>query len=185
MKKLLLTFALILSVNLLINAQTPSPTPFDYKDGVVQKYDKFQDETSLSLKLSIEGGLIPFEGITFIIATVYTGEKPPADNALMVSMTAVNKYSDYKYSHSLTFLLDDVRLKLGDGIYSTKSVENGILSKQYMEMESAVYIIQQSDLEKIIDAKKIEAQFGTKQFTFKPHQLIYLKEFYYKLIPQK
>lgn len=184
MKKLLLAFIFTPALCAALLAQSPSPTPFDYKDGVVQKYDRFDDSTTTSLKLNIKGSLMPLRGLTLIIVSHFSGEKPTSkDNPVLITMVGVSSDSDYKNLHSLIFLVDGERIRLGEGTYSSEFVDVDVLNEHSI-MEKVSYPISQSALKKIINAKTLEAQFGGTQFTFRPHQVIYLQVFDIKITPQ-
>ena len=189
MKKIIYIIFLVIGFSLNINAQTPTPSPspksildeLAYSEKVEQKYDRFKNSTQLQLLLQIQGQPTPLIGLSAIFASVFDGEKPGSDTVMLLTMVAVNKDISYENSHGLIFLLDGERFTPVSNKYSAKVVSLSYLGSNIIEQSS--FVLFPDDLKKILAAKKIEAQFGNTEFTFKENQLESIRDFYKRLTP--
>jgi hypothetical protein len=180
MKKNISLIIILLAVLLSGHNQVSAQTNENSKvlNNVVTKYDKFKDKTSVSLALQISGSPIPFEGLSLFVVTSFDGDKPKATPELIgFGLTAIGKSKQYSTSHSLICIADGERIRLGDGIYSGQM-------KESMSIELMFYMPESSFIQKIANAKKVEAQLGSTEFTLNENQLKLIKEFYSKVTPQ-
>lgn len=140
------------------------------------KYDKFKDRTTVSLKLTITEKL-PIEELLFALTNSFEGKKQtsmPSD--ISGFFLSVTKEKQYSISHSWIVLADDERIKLGDGMYQGEANDS-------RAAEVIIYSISSENLKKIANAKKVEMQLGSKEFTLTELQLASFKEFYKQIVP--
>lgn len=138
---------------------------------VKQSYDRFKDETAISLWIDIKPNFA-----VFFVGT-FSGKKPTSEiTVFSIGISARNKELLYRSSNDLDFLLDGKRLGLKKTTYSVERSGTTIV-------EDIGYIYLQSTLKKIIDAKKIEAKIGDTEFTFTNSQLEAIRDFYKRLVP--
>jgi hypothetical protein len=140
------------------------------------KYDKFKDETNITVVIQLSETSI--ENLSLTLGTSFSGKKPPSAPKDIISFfLSVNTRKQYSISHSWIILADEERIKLGDGEYqgtgsSTKAAE------------VIFYSMSPENLRKIANAKKVEIQLGNKEFTLTESQVKNLKDFYERVTLQ-
>lgn len=185
---ILIGFAMIV-VAATASGQTPSPTPqssptsaeakrtFKHSETIEDKYDRFKDSTTVSVTMQLMG--VKTNGLAMLLSDSYAGQganrKPPTGNVLL-SFVSAGDESHYKLFHSLIFLADDERIRMGDGVFID-------LPLSYRVVESVTFGLPRDTLRKLASAKKIEFQLGPTEFTFSDSQLEAIRDFESRLNP--
>ena len=187
MKKLktLFLFGVVLLTANSSFAQTaqPSPSPdkeqtskrtFKHNQNVEEKYDKFKDKTSVTLKLRLLGDIT--NGLEVVLTETFAGQKPVTPTNFPVMFMATNKDLKYYLSHGLIFLVDGERIKFDDVKYTK-------LTYQGYFIEVMILAVPFNTLKKIVAAKKVEAQLGSTEFALSDDYLEAMRDFVSRVSP--
>jgi hypothetical protein len=183
MKNLLLTLITVFTLSFNLFAQDAmgdllkaySKEQFKYNE-LEQKYDKFKDKTSYSLRLLVKGDPIPFEGISILTNIEFDGKVFPTTKKefSLLFINIEKKTRLHTTAPSLIFLVDNQRIKLENKLYVPDKDKPTLI-------EMAFYSLTLDNLKTFANAKVIEGQLGELEFTFTERQRQLLKEFYDKL----
>jgi hypothetical protein len=139
------------------------------------KYDRFDDSTSINLKLKLT-----WNGkLSFSLSNSFSGKKRVSiPKSITVSFTnlynqVLTQQDEYFNSRSCIFLVDDKRIRLDNGLYDRVETVG----------EFIVFSLSLENLKLITNAKKVEMRLDSSEFTLTDKQLESIKEFYKLLVP--
>lgn len=174
------THRIILIVALLFAFALPSSAQEVAPYQINEKYDRFEDRTTVTLR-DIKVAGTTYESLIIGAIFAFSGTKVTS-RPEKIAITAVSMVKGYNFMEStnLVFITDGVRLPLG----SMNRISREELIKGMVQAEGLMAFISYDEFMKIAKAKSVEARLGEVEFTLTAKQLKGFTEFAKKMTPK-
>lgn len=161
MTRLIQTVILVCILGVLVNGQA-----------VEQKYDRFQDQTTISIVLGKTAMDQNYNSMSLHLETSFTGKKVPTEPVIRMSiLLSAREWKLLGRDLTLRAIIDGERVTVGEFKRNYSEVIRGAI------IEGAVMIFPLETLKKIVAAKSVEMQFLGTEMSATQTELDRMKKF--------
>jgi hypothetical protein len=146
---------------------------------VERKYDRFKDETTVTLKRQrILDSKSPRQVLEMSAKATFKGEQPTGSfDAVEVTFTSSAEKSPYSESIELNFIVDGKRVRGALGSVGRSYNPAPLLAPDLKLAEDIVLFVNIDALREVVVGKKVEMQLGSTELTLDATTLNNLRKF--------